>query len=162
MDMAPSRTLQVVLPSRREANFQDFGFQLLHRFFINFRINFWMDFGWFWVPFWAPFWTADGNFWASFFITKLPSHFDQKSSKMEGGFLRDFFTILPPFLDDFCSFGASGAWEPQKLKKIQKITENWSKIDRKLFQKWSENWSSFVQNSSKRCAGVLPKAAQYI
>ena len=50
MDLAPPRTLQVVLPSRREANFQDFGFQLLHRFFINFRINFSMDFGTIFVP----------------------------------------------------------------------------------------------------------------
>ena len=50
MDLAPPRTLQVVLPSRREANFQVFGFQLLHRFFINVRINFSIDFGTVFVP----------------------------------------------------------------------------------------------------------------
>ena len=40
MDLAPPRTLQVVLPSRREANFQDFALVLLHRFFINSRVHF--------------------------------------------------------------------------------------------------------------------------
>ena len=50
MDLAPPRTLQVVLPSKREANFQDFALLLSHRFFINFRINFWMDFGTIFVP----------------------------------------------------------------------------------------------------------------
>ena len=50
MDLAPPRTLQVVLPSRREANFQDFGFHLLEGLFINFRVHFWMNFGTIFVP----------------------------------------------------------------------------------------------------------------
>ena len=50
MDLAPPRTLQVVLPSRREANFQDFALLLLHRFFTNFPVHFSMDFGTIFAP----------------------------------------------------------------------------------------------------------------
>ena len=50
VDLAPPRTLKVVLPSRREANFWDFGFQLLERLFIKFRAHFWMDFSGIFVP----------------------------------------------------------------------------------------------------------------
>ena len=49
-DLEPPRTLKIVLPSRREANFQDFALLLLHRFFINFRVHFSMDFGTIFAP----------------------------------------------------------------------------------------------------------------
>ena len=39
-----------MLPSRREANFQDFALLLLHRFFINLRVHFSMDFGTIFAP----------------------------------------------------------------------------------------------------------------
>ena len=45
LDLAPPRTSKVGLPSRREANFWDFGFHLLYRCFMEFRLHFWMDFG---------------------------------------------------------------------------------------------------------------------
>ena len=58
MDLVPPRTLKVVLPSRREANFQDFALLLLHRFFYAFSAvfldGFWYHFQskivstWFW------------------------------------------------------------------------------------------------------------------
>ena len=45
MVLADPRSLKVVIPSRREAIFLDFGFHLLYRFSINFRLHFWMAFG---------------------------------------------------------------------------------------------------------------------
>ena len=50
MDLAAPRTLKVVLPSGREANFQDFALLLLHRLPINCWANFWMDFGTIFAP----------------------------------------------------------------------------------------------------------------
>ena len=44
-DLAPPRTSKIVLPSRREANFQDFALLLLNRFFINSNFYFCIVFG---------------------------------------------------------------------------------------------------------------------
>ena len=79
-------------------------------FWHRFLDGFWMVLD----TFWAPFWIAEGFLLAYFFITKLTLHFDQKKVPKWNYFL----TIWPPFFDDFWSFGASGAWEPHKWKKM--------------------------------------------
>ena len=99
--------MKIALPPRREPQSGGSGDSKNLTFLIHFWHTFLESiFGWILGGFGYPFGLLFGQLMAIFehrFSSQNYHHIlIKKASKLRGGFL----TILPPFLDDFCSFGA--------------------------------------------------------